>query len=95
VSLQTLTPQLIQQLGLAAGTRGVVVTSVDPSSDAGSKGLQPRDIILAIAQRPVATAAEAAAAVDAAKKAGYKTVLLLVQRGNGPARYFGIDLTGK
>ncbi|WP_116090956.1 Do family serine endopeptidase [Sphingomonas crusticola] len=95
LSLQTLTPQIAQQLGLAPGTRGVVVTGVDQSSDAGSKGFQPRDVILAIAQRPVATAAEAAAAVDAAKRAGYKTVLLLVQRGTGPARYIGVDLTGK
>ena len=95
LSLQTLTAQIDQQIGLPPGTKGVVVTSVDDSSDAGSKGLQPRDVILAIAQRPVATVAEAAAAVDAAKKAGYKTVLLLVQRGNRPATYLGVDLTGK
>ncbi len=95
VSLQTLTPQIVQQLGLSAGTRGVVITGVDDSSDAGAKGLQPRDVILAIAQRPVGTVAEAAAAIDAAKRAGYKTVLLLVQRGNRPAQYIGVDLTGK
>jgi serine protease Do len=95
LSLQTLTPQIGQQLGLPSGTRGVVVTSVDDSSDAGAKGLQPRDVILAIAQRPVGNVAEAAAAVEAAKKAGYKTVLLLVQRGNRPATYLGVDLTGK
>jgi serine protease Do len=95
LSLQTLTPQIAQQLGLTAGTRGVVVTGVDDSSDAGSKGLQPRDVILSIANRPVSNVAEAAAAVDAAKKAGFKTVLLLVQRGNRPATYLGVDLTGK
>jgi serine protease Do len=92
LSLQTLTPQIVQQLGLTAGTHGVVVTGVDQSSDAGSKGIQPRDVILAIAQRPVANVTEAAAAIDAAKKAGFKTVLLLIQRGNGPARYLGVDL---
>ena len=95
LSLQTLTPQIVQQLGLPAGTHGVVVTGVDDSSDAAAKGLQPRDVILAIAQRPVANVAEAATAIDAAKKAGYKTVLLLVQRGNRPATYLGVDLTGK
>ncbi len=92
VSLQTLTPALSQQLGLAAPVRGVVVTGVDPSSDAGSKGIQARDIILAINQRGVASTAEAAAAIDAAKKAGLKTVLLLIQRGNRPATYLGVDL---
>ena len=95
LSLQTLTPQMVQQLGLTPGTHGVVVTGVDESSDAGSKGLQPRDVILSIGQRPVANTAEAVAAVEAAKKAGFKTVLLLVQRGNRPATYLGVDLTGK
>ena len=95
LSLQTLTAQLDQQLGLPSGTHGVVVTGVDDSSDAAAKGLQPRDVITQIGQRPVANVAEAAAAVDAAKKAGYKTVLLLVQRGNRPAAYIGVDLTGK
>jgi serine protease Do len=95
LSLQTLTPQIDQQLGLATGTRGVVVTGVDDSSDAAAKGLQPRDVILAIAQHPVSTVAEAASAVEAAKKDGYKTVLLLVQRGNRPATYLGVELTGK
>ena len=95
VSLQTLTPALTQQLGLPAGTRGVVVTNVDQSSDAASKGLQQRDVILAIAQRTVGDTNEAAAVVDAAKKAGAKTLLLLVQRGNRPARYLGVDLASK
>jgi len=95
LSLQTLTPQLDQQLGLPSGTRGVVVTGVDDSSDAAAKGLQPRDVIQAIGNRQVSNVAEAAAAVAAAKKDGYKTVLLLVQRGNRPATYLGVDLTGK
>jgi len=95
LSLQTMTPALSQQLGLSAPVNGVVITNVDQSSDAASKGLQPRDIIVAIGQRPVANVADAAAAVDAAKKAGYKTVLLLVQRGNRPPTYLGVDLTGK
>ena len=95
VSLQTLTPQIAQQLNLGSGVRGVVITNVDPSSDAATKGLQSRDVILAIAQKPVANTAEAGAAVDAAKRAGYKTVLLLVQRGARPPLYIGIDFAEK
>jgi len=95
LSLQTLTPQLDQQLRLPSTTHGVVVTGVDDSSDAAAKGLQPRDVILAIGQRQVSNVADAATAVAAAKKEGYKTVLLLVQRGNRPATYLGVDLTGK
>jgi serine protease Do len=95
VSLQTITPAIAQQLGIAPTTRGAVISNVDSSSDAATKGLQPRDLILGVGQRPVANAAEVAQAVDAAKRAGQKTVLLLVQRGNRPATYLGVDLTGK
>jgi serine protease Do len=95
LSLQTLTTALAQQLGLQSPVKGVVVTGVDQSSDAGTKGIQPRDVILAINQRPVTSTAEAAAAIDAAKKAGLKTVLLLIQRGNRPATYLGVELQGK
>ena len=95
LSLQTLTPTLSQQLGLTVPTRGVVVTGVDQSSDAATKGLQPRDIILSINQRAVGSTADAAAALDAARKSGLKSVLLLVQRGNSPGRYIGIQLKDK
>ena len=95
VSLQTVTPAIAQQLGISPTTRGAVISNVDPSSDAATKGLQPRDIILGVGQRPVANAAEVAQAVDAAKRAGQKTVLLLIQRGNRPGQFIGVDLMGK
>ena len=94
LSLQTLTPAIARQIGVDGATRGVVITNVDPSSDAGEKGLRPKDVILAIGNHRIATAAEAAAAIDAAKKGGFKTVLLLVQRGNRPATYLGVELQG-
>jgi serine protease Do len=92
LSLQTLTPQIARQLGLVDTTRGVVIAAVDPSSDAATKGLQPRDVILSVSQRPVTTSQEASAALDAARRSGAKTVLLLVQRGTRPAQYVGVDL---
>jgi serine protease Do len=92
LNLQTLTPQIARQLGIAATVKGVVVSGVDPASDAASQGLQARDVILSINQRPTTTAQEAAAAVDAALKAGRKSVLLLVQRGSGPPRYVGVEV---
>jgi len=92
LSLQTLTPQIARQIGLPATVKGVVVAGVDASSDAAAQGLQARDVILSINQRPTPTTAEAAAAVDAARKAGRKSVLLLVQRGNGPPRYVGVEI---
>jgi len=94
LTLQPLTPALARQLNLRdANARGLVVGSVDPSSDAGQKGVQAGDIILSINQVPTATPEAAAAAVDAARRAGRNSVLLRVRRGNTPAAYVGVELT--
>ncbi len=92
ITLQPLTPQLRAQLRVGDTVRGVVIAGINPSSDAATEGLQRGDIILQINQRPTTTPAEAAAAVDAARKLGRDTVLLLVQRGANPPRYIGVKL---
>ncbi|MFS0738124.1 Do family serine endopeptidase [Sphingomonas sp. 1P06PA] len=92
LSLQTLTPEIARQLSLGAGVKGVVVSSVDPSSDAATQGLQRGDVILSINQRSVATIQDVIAAVDAARAARRESVLLLVQRGSTPARYVGVGI---
>ena len=94
LTVQTLTADVARQLRLDPATRGVVVASVDPNSDAAVKNLQPGDIILSIDNRPTRTPEEAAAAVGAARQARRGTVLLLVRRGNQPPVYIGVDLAG-
>jgi serine protease Do len=92
ITLQPLTTQLRQQLRVGNDVQGVVIAGISPSSDAASKGLQRGDIIVKIGQKPVSSPAEAAAAVDAERKAGKDTVLMLVQRGNTPPTYRGVKL---
>ena len=92
LALQALTPDIARQLGVAATVRGVVVAPIDPNSDAAAEGIQRGDIIQSINPRPVASVADAAAAVDAARKAGRGTALLFIQRGNGTPRYIGVKI---
>jgi len=93
LSLQALTPALARQLNIRdANVRGLVVGSVDPNSDAGQKGLQPGDVILSINQSATVTPEAVATIVDAARRAGRNTVLLLVKRGNNPPAYIGVEL---
>jgi serine protease Do len=90
LAVQDLTPDIARQLGLASVPRGVVISAVDPSSDAGSKGLRRGDIILSANQQTTASAADLGRIVAEAKKAGRANVLLYVQRGNSPARYLAV-----
>lgn len=92
IAVQPLTAQISRQLGYTPDVKGLVVVDVDQSSDAAAKGLQPRDVIISINYKPVATQADIAAAAAAAKAAGRSNVLLFVQRGNSPARYVAVKL---
>jgi serine protease Do len=95
LTVQTLTPEIARSLRLSDATvKGVVVTAVDPNSDAASKGIQVRDVILSINQRATTTPEQAAAAVAAARAGGRKSVLLLIRRGNAPPIYIGVELSG-
>ena len=93
VTVQTLTPEVARTLRLSdTNVRGVVIASIDPSSDAAAEGLRTGDIILSINQRATPTPEAAAAAVEAARSSGRNSVLLLIRRGNAPPLYVGVDL---
>ncbi len=92
LTLQALTPQIASQLGIATTVHGMVISAVDPSSDAASNGIQRGDVILSINQRPTLTAADITAAIVEARHAGRSSVLLLVQRGARPPAYIGVKL---
>ncbi len=94
LSLRSVTPQIAQALNLPRGSSGVVVVGVDPASDAAEKRLQRGDVILAVQGQRVSTPAQVIAAVNAAKKSGRGSVLLLVKRGTSPEAFVGIDISG-
>jgi serine protease Do len=95
MSLTPLTPELARSANLPATARGVIITSVDPNSDAGEQGLQRGDLILSVNNQPVSNAAQVAAQVAAARKAGRSSVLLFVQRGSSAPLAIGLSVTGK
>ena len=92
LTVTPLTPQIGRALGLDSTATGVVVTTVDPSSDAAAKGLKRGDLIVSMNRQPVATAADVARAVQQAKAAGRDAVLVYVQRPRGQAGFFGLRL---
>lgn len=87
-----LTATIARQLGAADGTRGAVVTAVDPSSDAGQKGLRRGDIILSVNYQDVTGPQDLDAAARTAKSTNRDAVLLRVQRRGQPAAYLPIRI---
>jgi len=92
LATMTLTPAIAQQLGIDQSTRGVVVTSVDQSSDAAQKGLQRGMVIMAANGAQVLTPAQLAAQVAAVKKAGRNSILLYIALPRGQNRFIAVKL---
>ena len=96
LTVQPVTPQIARSLGLDATVRGVVIVNVDPDSDAAGKGFQRGYVIVAANGVPVASAADLARVVAAAKAQGRPSVLLLVQArspsGQQSRQYVAVDI---
>ncbi|MBA1140069.1 DegQ family serine endoprotease [Mesorhizobium neociceri] len=82
LGLTDLTPDIREELNLAANQRGAVVERVNPDKAGSNAGLQPGDVIVAVDQLPVRNARQANQAIAEAGKSGRKSVLLLVDRGD-------------
>jgi len=87
IEVQDLTPEISQQLNLSAGTHGVVVTSVDPSSAAAAAGIGRGDVIQEVNHKPVSSASQYKQLMAGA---GSQPILLLVNNG-GVTRYVVVD----
>jgi serine protease Do len=91
LSLTNLTPELRERYSLAEDSAGVVVVEVAPDSAASEKGMRAGDVIVEVAQEEVKNSAQITAKIDEAKKAGRKSVLLLVDR-QGDLRFVALKL---
>jgi len=83
VSVENLDADSAHELGLSPNTKGVVVTKVDPSSEAAEAGLRRGDVIQEVNRQPVKNTADFERAVRSSKD---KKPLLLVDR-NGSTMY--------
>jgi serine protease Do len=87
VQVDELTPQIAREIGLPAGTTGVVISDVDASSSAAEAGLQRGDVIQEVNRQPVNNVEQYEKAIRAT---GNGEVLLLINRG-GATRYVAIS----
>jgi serine protease Do len=70
---------------------GVVITNVDPDSDAADRGIRSGDVIASVNNKPVKTVADINKAIAEAVKSGKKAVLLQLQN-NDQSRFVALPV---
>jgi serine protease Do len=83
MEMAPVTPETRDEYKLDDNARGVVVTSVDPHSDAATKGLNTGDVIVKMGTKDIHTPTDVRQSVADAKKAGRDSVLMLVRGMDG------------
>jgi serine protease Do len=85
IGLSDLTPDARQQIGVASGVHGAVITNVQPGSPADNAGLSSGMVIQSIDRKPVNSASEAKQAL-ANIPAGQDALLLIWSNGGAGFR---------
>jgi len=80
VTVQALTPQIRQQIGLPPDEQGVVISNLDPDGPAAQSGLQPGDVIEEINRHRVSSVADFQRLAAEAKG---DTLLRINRQGSG------------
>ena len=84
--------ELRKRFSIKEGVKGIVVTKVEPNSVAADKRINVGDIIMEVQQEPAATPEVVMKKIDALKKDGKKSVLLLVSNPQGETRFVAVPL---
>ncbi len=83
LSVAGITDALRERFSLPDGVDGVVVVDVDAEGPAYQEGVRPGDVLAEVSQEQVSTPGDVNTLVGAAKKAGKRSVLLLVETQGG------------
>lgn len=91
LTVGVLTDSVRTELNLTDKIEGLIILSVDETTEAWEKGLRAGDIITEADQQKVSTISALETRVTEAKEAGRKSLLLLVRR-NGEPRFMALNL---
>jgi serine protease Do len=92
LELSVVSEELRRRYKLKESLKGLVVTNVDPESNAAEQNVQAGVVLLEVSGEPVTTAAEMRTRVDALKKAGKKSALLLLLVPGGEQRFVAVAI---
>jgi serine protease Do len=92
MELAAITPAVRNEYDLDGAASGLLITDIDPDSDAAERGLRPGDRIVKIGGKEVRSVDEVKSAVAAAKSQKRGSLLLFVETQRGVKTYVPIKL---
>jgi serine protease Do len=90
LTLGPITDEARQTYSIGPDVAGVLVTAVEPGSEAEEKSVEPGDVIVQVTQREVSDPKQAIARMEELKKAGRRTVMLLVSGAENKLRFVSL-----
>jgi serine protease Do len=92
LELSPMTEELRKRFSIKESVKGVIVSRVDPNSPAADKRIGIGDVIVEVQQEPVSTPDAMTKRIDALKKEGKKSALLLVSNAQGEVRFVAVSI---
>lgn len=92
LELSVLNDELRRRYKLKDGLKGLVVTGVDPDSSAAEQNIAAGLVVAEVSGEAVSSAAELQKRIEALKKAGRKSVLLLLIAPGGEQRFVAVAI---
>jgi len=92
LNLSTMNDELRKRYSLKDDLKGVVVTRVDPNSNAADKRIQAGEVIVEVGQEPVTSPADVTKRIDSLKSEGRKSALLLIANAQGEVRFVAVSI---
>jgi serine protease Do len=95
LSISPMSDELRTKYKIGKDVTGVVITEIDPDSNAAQKQIAVGNVIVEVKGNKVKSPEEVKAQVEAAKKSGRKSVLLLITDAKGDLRFVAVAVQDK
>lgn len=90
LTLAIVTDDVREQYGLSPTVKGIVVTEVDPKSPAAEKNIRVGDVLVEAQEKPLLAPEDLKARIEAVRKDGGNTILLVVEDAKGEVRTLSV-----
>ena len=90
LSLGAITDDARKTFSIDGSVEGVLVTAVEPGSEAEDKNLKPGEVIVQVSQTDVTKPEDVVARIEELKSEGRRTVMLLVSGADNKLRFVSL-----